>query len=132
MSKEEIFEEVGIQSTEFSIAKSIDKLSNPKGRASKILSNLTSRQVPRLTYQYALSDALSVEIPKKENEKETENPYEWIKVLTEHELDLRSSVNRRGTRGRDDLVKISQTQAQEQRGVLASFKEKIQDFFSSG
>lgn len=138
---EEIFEEVGIQTPDFSIAQSINKLSNPKGRATKILSNLKRSDVKRLTYMYSLQNALSFPTKKqriimkkpeaKADDIKRAEGYYFIIESAEHELDLHSSVSRKGTRGRDDLVTIAQESKKEQRGVLASFKEKISDFFSS-
>lgn len=97
-------------------AKAIEALSNPKGKANKILSVLSDRDLSHMAYVFAITDATN---------------YQWLANVAENELDLRCSLNRKGNRARDDLVKITQGR-EEAKGALSSFKNSIQSFFQSG
>lgn len=108
--------ELGLITPQLAQAQAIENLSNPKGVANRTLSVLTIKDLPRINLLMALYDVTG---------------YDWVKNSYENELHARSSLNRKGVRGRDDLVAICKSQ-DEQKGALDSFKEKITSFFRSG
>jgi hypothetical protein len=107
--------EVGLVTPSLAQATAINNLSNPESIAKRTLSVISAKELPRLNLLMALSDLTG---------------YEWIKKSYDNELECRASMNRKGTRGRDDLVKICQGQ-EESKGALDSFKEKISSFFKA-
>lgn len=110
-------QELGLTSPQMAKGQAIGHLSKPKDEANKTLSVITTQELPRMNYLDALYDATG---------------YKWIKKAVNNESLRRSSLARKGTRGRDDLVKVSLDNPQTQQGALASFKENVKSFFSSG
>lgn len=109
-------QELGLTSPQMAKGQAIGHLSRPKDEALKTLSVITAKDLPRLNFLDALYDACG---------------YNFVKKSVDNESLRRSSMNRKGVRGRDDLVKVSIDNEQKQ-GALASFKENIKSFFSSG
>lgn len=114
--QDERLKELGMVTPQLSKAKAIDNLSDPKGEASRTLTVVTTKEIPRMNLFGAIYDLTG---------------YTWINKSMTNELHLRSSLSRRGKRGRDDLVNVALDKVEE-KGALASFKEKISSFFSSG
>jgi hypothetical protein len=114
--QDERLKELGMVTPQLSKAKAIDNLSTPQDKAAMTLSVLTTKDLPRFNLIFAINDMVH---------------YEWLKNSVYNELLLRASTNRKGKRGRDDLVNVSMDKV-EDKGALASFKERISSFFSSG
>lgn len=109
-------EEIGLVSPQLAEAKAIDNLSNPKGVTNKTLSNISMKDIPRINLITGIYHAVG---------------WKWVNDIIDDELQVRCSANRKGTRGRDDLVTICMNQ-EENKGVLDNMKEKISSFFRSG
>lgn len=118
MSNEDRLTELGVSTPQMAQAQAINHLSNPSGKASRTMSVLDKSDLPRFQLIFTLASALG---------------YGWLKEMGDIELDCRASLKRKGRRGRDDIVDVSRPAGlDEQKGALASFRDSIQNFFSSG
>lgn len=108
--------ELGLVTPQLAQAKAVDNLSNPKGVANRTLTVLTVKDLPRFNLIHAIYDLTG---------------WNWVDKVANNEFNDRCSIDRKGVRGRDDLVAVCQPK-DEPKGALESFKENITSFFRSG
>ena len=118
MSEDDRLRELGLVTPQLAQAKAIDNLSQPQGKANRTLTVLNIKELPRFNLIMGLYDLTG---------------WKWIEQVATNEFDMRASLNRKkgSLRGRDDVVNVCQPK-EEPQGALASFKEGITNFFSSG